>query len=135
MRVFLDANVLFSAAKAGSSVARLVGVLTDGSDAVTSPLAVLEARRNLSEKMPGWLPEFDGMLVRVILVPEASVPLAVELVAKDRPILEAAVNAACTHFVTSDRRHFGHLYGQIVHGVKVVSLVGMAEDLARSGRL
>ena len=75
------------------------------------------------------------MLVRVDLVPAAMVPLTVELVAKDRPILEAAVNARCTHLVTSDRRHFGHLYGCVVEGVKVVSLVGLAEDLSRAGKL
>lgn len=135
MKVFLDANVLFSAAKANSSVARLLGVLTEADEVVASALAVLEARRNLSEKKPDWLPELNKVLVRVALVPEASVPLAVELVAKDRPILEAAVNAACTHLVTSDRRHFGHLYGQSIRGVKVVSLVGLAEELTRAGRL
>ncbi len=126
---------MFSAAKAGTALAGLVELLTQNGSAVTSALAVLEARRNLIEKRPGWVAEFDRMLVRVDLVPEATVPLEVELVAKDRPILEAAVNARCTHLVTSDRRHFGHLYGCVVEGVKVVSLVGLAEDLVRAGKL
>ena len=109
MKVFLDANILFSAAKVDSSVAQLIGTLTEADEAVTSALAVLEARRNLKEKRPEWLPQLNKVMAHVALVPEANVPLAIELVAKDRPILEAAVNAACTHLVTRNRRHFGHL--------------------------
>ena len=131
----MDANVLFSAAKAGTALAGLVELLTKDGLAVTSGLAVCEARRNLTDKRPGWVAEFDRMLARVDLVPEATVLLEVELVAIDRPILESAVKARCTHLVTSDRRHFGHLYGCVVGGVKVVSLVGLAEDLVRAGKM
>lgn len=135
MKVFLDANVLFSAAKAGTALAGLVELLAVNGFAVTSALAVLEARRNLTGKRPGWVAEFDRMLVRANLVPGATESLEVELVSKDRPILEAAVHARCTRLVTSDRRRFGLLCGRVVEGLKVVSLVGLAEDLVRSGKL
>lgn len=45
MRVFLAANVLFSASNAGSNIARLVDWLLDKGTAVTSDLAHEDARR------------------------------------------------------------------------------------------
>ncbi len=35
---------------------------------------------------------------------------------KDQPILAAANGAGCTHLLTGDARHFGHLYGKRVQG-------------------
>lgn len=125
----------FSAAKAGTALAGLLELLAVNGFAVPSALAVLEARRNLTGKRPGWVAEFERMLVRVKLVPEATVSVKVERVAKDRPILKVAVHARCSRLVTSDRRRFGLLCGRVVEGLKAVSLVGLAEDLVRSGKL
>lgn len=47
MRVFLDANVLFSASNAGSNIARLIAALMTRETVVTSDLAIEEARKNL----------------------------------------------------------------------------------------
>ncbi len=130
MRVFLDANVLFSASNAGSNVARLIEWLSQRSTAVSSELAVEEARRNLELKRPGWLAELDRVRARAELVPTAQFTLPVPLDAKDVPLLCAAIAARCEYFATSDKRDFGHLDGQTVLGVQVVSLLRLAQLLA-----
>lgn len=131
MRVFLDANVLFSASHAGSSIARLVAWLLDKDTAVSSDLAVEEARRNLALKRPAWLPAFDALMARVELVPSALFPLPVALADKDAPLLCAAIRSRCRLFVTGDKRDFGHVMGQTIEGVKVVSPLRLAQRLAQ----
>jgi predicted nucleic acid-binding protein len=42
-------------------------------------------------------------------------------VAKDAPILAAAIDARCDWLVTGDRRDFGHLFGSNQRSVLVVS--------------
>jgi predicted nucleic acid-binding protein len=41
-------------------------------------------------------------------------------VAKDAPILAAAIDARCDWLVTGDRRDFGHLFGTEQRGVRVM---------------
>ena len=48
---------------------------------------------------------------------------------KDRPILEAAAAARCSHLVTSDRRDFGAFFGKSIMGVKILSPQMMADEL------
>ncbi len=107
--IFLDANVLFSAAYCSDAglrkkLWRLLGVRI-----VTSAYAVEEARRNLSN--PGQQRELDELLASVEIVPSAA-PLdhplfssVVKLPDKDRPILRAAV-AESTAASTSWNRPF-----------------------------
>lgn len=130
MRVFLDANVLFSASNAGSNIARLVDWLLAEATAVTSDLAREEARRNLVLKRGEWLSAFERMVEKVEVVPSALFGLPVSLDEKDRPLLCAAIRAKCTHFATGDRRDFGHLFGKTVEQVLVVDLLGLAKLLA-----
>ena len=130
MRVFLDANVLFSASNAGSSIARLMDWLLAKATAVSSDLAREEARRNLAMKRADWLPAFELLMQRVEEVPSALFGLPVSLDEKDRPLLCAAIRAGCTHFATGDRRDFGHLFGETVEKVQVVDLLGLAKLLA-----
>lgn len=130
MRVFLDANVLFSASNAGSNIAQLIEWLSKRDTAVSSGLAVEEARRNLELKRPQWVAEFERVRVRLELVPTTQFTLPVPLDAKDVPLLCAAVAATCDYFVTGDKRDFGHLDGQAVLGVQVISLLRLAQVLA-----
>lgn len=130
MRVFLDANVLFSASNAGSNIARLVEWLCAEATALTSDLAREEARRNLAMKRSDWLPAFELLMQKVEEVPSAQFGLPVSLDEKDRPLLCAAIRAGCTHFATGDRRDFGHLCGKTVEQVQVVDLLGLAKLLA-----
>ena len=48
-------------------------------------------------------------------------------------ILGVAVSAKVTHLLTGDERDFGHLLGQTVQGVVVVSPRMLAEELVRLG--
>jgi predicted nucleic acid-binding protein len=113
-RVFLDANVLFTAAYSPAGLSALLievgaaGRLT----LLTSALAVIEARRNLEAKRPDALPGLERSLAAIRTV-SAPAPADVErltpadLSARDRPILAAAIAAGATHFVTGDRGDFG----------------------------
>lgn len=119
-RLFLDANVLFSAAwRADSGLLRLWS-LKDAA-LVTSEYAVEEARRNLGD--PERERRLDDLLTGVEIAgetsPEAWVPLDVELPEKDRPILAAALAAGSTHLLTGDVRHFGSLIEKTVGDVRV----------------
>jgi len=114
LRVFLDANVLFAAAYSpdGLSVL-LVEVGAAGRvTLLTSPLAIVEAERNLEAKRPAALPTLRGSptAVRVVREPaSADVERLTppELSSKDRPLLAAAIVAHATHFVTGDVADFG----------------------------
>ncbi|MEQ8848718.1 hypothetical protein [Botrimarina sp.] len=129
MRVFLDANVLFSAANWGSRVARLVAWLLEGHTAVTSDFAIEEAVRNVRLKRSGWSEALEELVAKVETAPSLLFPLPVELEVKDQPILCAAIRAKCDLLATGDRKHFGHLYNQTVDGVTVVSLLGLAKRI------
>ena len=130
MRVFLDANVLFSASNASSNIAHLVGWLAQVGTPVSSDVAVEEARRNLALKRPAWIREFDRVQGLLELVPSTRCELPVSLDAKDVPLLCAAIAGRCQYFATGDRKDFGHLDGQSVMGVQVISLLRLAQLLA-----
>jgi len=132
MRVFLDANVLFSASNDGSNIARLAGWLVTEWTAVTSDLAREEARRNLTIKRPDRLPAFGRLLERIEVVPSVQFGLPVALEAGDRPLLCAAIRSGCHFFATGDRRDFGRLFGETVEGVQVISLLRLAALLAEA---
>ena len=130
MRVFLDANVLFSASNAGSHIAGLIAWLTERETAISSDLALGEARKNLVLKRAAWLPAFEDVIAGLEIVPSALFELPVDLASKDAPLLCAAIRSRCHLFVTGDKRDFGHLYGQWVQEVEIVSLLRLAEILA-----
>lgn len=134
MRVFLDANVLFSASNDVSNIARLVDWVVCDATAVTSELAREEARRNLALKRPDWVPSFERLIARIELVPSLRFDLTVKLHDGDQPLLCAAIRGRCTHFATGDRRDFGHLFDTTVEGVQVVHLLRLAEILAKRSR-
>ncbi|MCC6680833.1 MAG: DNA-binding protein [Phycisphaeraceae bacterium] len=132
LRVFLDANVLFSASNSGSPIARLIDLLIERGQAVTSDFAVEEARRNVLLKRPNWSDDLSALLAQVQIVPSIQFDLPVELVAKDQPILCTAIRCGCGYLATGDRRDFGHLFGHTIEGVTVISLVTLAELLVAS---
>lgn len=135
MRIFLDANILFSACNKHSATQRLVAVIIQHTDTITSSYAIHEAQRNLQLKRPEWLPELPSLLVGLRRVDSGFLPTQVTLEEKDRPILGDAIAAKCTHLLTSDKKHFGHLYGQTLQGVRPVSLTMLADELMLKGHL
>ena len=132
MRVFLDANILFSAAKSDGAVRALVSLLCDrGHECRVDAYVVAEARRNLASKGPQAVQVLQALLGRLQIAPAALVTgAAVELdwlPPKDRPVLAAAIRLGCDALVTGDRKHFGSAYGQQVGGVTMHSPRSLAE--------
>lgn len=120
-RVFLDANVLFSAAYKPTSRLRTLWTLPEVT-LLSSSYAVAEAEVNLVRTKPAAVKELEDLLeaVLVVKVPEyATLPPEITLVEKDRPILLAAISVKATHLLTGDKLHFGHLFGTHVEGVLI----------------
>jgi predicted nucleic acid-binding protein len=119
-RLFLDANVLFSAAwRADSGLLRFWGL--PGVEVVSSAYAVDEARRNLMEEMARS--RLEALLEKTTTVAEgplAELPPNLALAMKDRPILAAAIHAKASHLVTGDRKDFGKLFGRRIQGVLIL---------------
>lgn len=122
-RLFLDANVLFSAAYCKDTGVRRLWRLLE-TELVMSSYAVEEARRNLdrAEQRADLEELLEVVRVSKVLADPAEHPEIkdADLPEKDLPILRAAVASRCTHLVTGDRRHFGHLFGKKVAGVLVL---------------
>ncbi|MCS6995449.1 MAG: PIN domain-containing protein [Casimicrobiaceae bacterium] len=137
MRIFLDANILFSAAKSDGAVRVLLHrLLEQGHVLVADAYVIAEARRNLMAKGPAALADFAALLPRLTVIPHsASVARnAAEvdwLPAKDRPVLAAAIHARCDALVTGDRTHLGSAYGRVIHGVTIHSPRSLAERVLR----
>jgi len=119
LRVFLDANILFTAAYSPDGLSALLielgaaGCVT----LLTSPLAIAEAERNLEAKRPAALSTLRGSLAVVRVVREPATAdverlTPPELASKDRPLLGAAIAAQATHFVTGDVADFGRFMDQ-----------------------
>ena len=134
MRVFLDANVLFSASDDKSATRKLFNRLTRIGKTVTSPHSWEEARRNIERKRPHLLPGLEKMRGRVKITHAFRLPPGVEVEEKDKPILAGAIGEGCTHLWTGDRLHFGAFYGKRVHGVFVVSSVQLAGEIGAIGK-
>jgi predicted nucleic acid-binding protein len=130
-RVFLDANVLFSAAwRAGSGLMRLWEMASI--HLVTSPYAVDEAERNLVRKRPDAVARLEA-LVRRIEVTSALCLLdeGHNLPPKDVPILAAAVASHCEALLTGDIADFGHLLGHAVQGVRLLTASMLLAEFER----
>src|SRR5438132_9224963 len=104
-RVFVDANVLFSAAYDPTS--RIAGLFQlQGIEVVTSRYAAAEALRNLDAKRPSQLVELIDLLRQLGLVedvPAPPLPVGIDLPLDDRPILQAAIACRASHLVTGDK--------------------------------
>ena len=110
MRLFLDANVLFTAVHNPRGKAALVIELgKQGHFALaTSLYASEEARRNMERKFPQSLDRLDLLMRGVPLIPyQPDLPFPVSLAEKDRPIFQAAVAWGATHLLTGDLKDFG----------------------------
>ena len=126
MKLFLDANVLFSAANADSAIARFLHLLREKHSLVTSAYAYAEAERNIALKRPKWMEGFRHAMAGVTLVPDMPLRIDVTLADKDRPILGSAIASGCDYLLTGDKKDFGHLYGKAFGGVTVVSYTMLA---------
>ena len=135
MRIFLDANILFSAARSPGAIrALLEALLAAGHVGVTSDYALIEARRNIEGKCgEPELAHLDALTARLTVVGSAivtrSTKVAPGLAEKDRPILAAAIGSRCAVLLTGDRRHFGPHFGKSLAGVEIHSPASLAGAL------
>jgi predicted nucleic acid-binding protein len=134
VRIFLDANVLFSAAKSDGFVRRLLDLLfVDGHSLCADAYVIEEARRNLAAKGSTGLPALAALVTRMDVAPRQAHPSTLTALSalpdKDRPVLAAAVQMRCDALVTGDRTHFGRLYGRTIAGVTIHSPRSLAELL------
>ena len=128
MKLFLAANILFTAAYSERGISRTLFRLAGAGrcSLITSAYAADEARRNLAVKAPTVLPEFGKLIETANLVREPAPAVIVRmnhlpLAEKDAPIMAAAVECGADILVTGDRRDFGHLFGLEVEGVLVLN--------------
>lgn len=135
-KVFLDANVLFSAAYRPDASLRRLWSLPEAS-LFTSSYAVGEAHRNLRDARQRG--DLEELLTSVSIV-EAPASLGAppiletaKLPEKDIPILLAAVTADATHLVTGDVTHFGPYYGEKIGGILVLSPADYLRETGSSG--
>jgi predicted nucleic acid-binding protein len=136
MRVFLDANILFSAAKSDGAVRMLLHLLLKaGHQLCVDGYVTEEARRNLAAKAPAGVAVLETLLARMrresTQHADAALEATLPLPEKDRPVLAAAIRHGCAALVTGDRSHFGSLYGKTLRGVAIHSPRSIAEALLK----
>ena len=110
IRLFFDANVLFTAAHNPDGKAALILALGAKGEweVVSSTYAVEEARRNIERKFPSRAVALEELLQSLTIVLSGTgkdCPL--ELPVKDRPIFESALRVSATHLLTGDLKDFG----------------------------
>ena len=129
MRLFLDANVLFSACHSsnGRSLALFRLAEIGRCTLCASSHVVEEARRNLVTRSTADIADFDRLVEQLERTAEAPAKLVRwagehDLGANDAPVLAAAVVGRADFLVTGDRTHFDGLFGREFGGVTVLSL-------------
>lgn len=142
MKLFLDANVVFSAAHLEEGRAQdLVALARAGHCALLSSAHALEeARRNLALKSSRYEMRLADALAQIEIVAEP--PSAVSdwareegLPPKGAPILAAAVQAGAAMLVTGDARDFGHLYERTLRGVRIVTPARALAEVLKQGKV
>ena len=135
MRLFLDANVLFTAAHNPNGKAALIIELGGQGHwmLATSTYAAEEARRNLERKFPDGLEDLVTLLEVIRLAehrPELWFPAG--LARKDRPIFQAAVAWNATHLLTGDIRDFGRFMDrpETTSGIVVQTVATFLDSIA-----
>lgn len=136
MRIFLDANILFSAANPSGSIRQLLNVVrAAGHQCWADEQVIREAHRNLFLKQPERIPDFEHLLGETHFASKLpNMPLSLmetPLPENDCRVLAAAIANACEAFVTGDQTHFGPLYGKTVRGVKICSPRQLAESIVK----
>jgi predicted nucleic acid-binding protein len=139
MKLFLDANVIFTASYSSQGLSRGLFRLSAAGKCTlfTSAFTHEEAVRNIRLKAPDKSAGLATLMKQVEILPEPNFQGVVQveqlpLAQKDAPVLAAAIQGNVDIFVTGDRRDFGHLYGQVVEGVKILSPSNAFEIISQS---
>ena len=118
-RLFLDANVLFSAAYRPHAGLLELWRLKDAV-LCTSRYALEEARANLEEQAQHRRLIQLSESLQLFEAEPGRLPSGVSLPEKDVPILLAALRAGASHLLTGDIRHFGPYLGRKIEGIAVM---------------
>ena len=118
-RLFLDANILFSAAYRQDSGLAQFWKLKDTSPC-SSRYALEEARFNLEENEQRRRLEKLARHVHLFDAALQELPAGFSLPEKDAPIFLAAMEARATHLITGDIRHFGPYFGTQIQGILIL---------------
>lgn len=109
-RLFLDANVLFTAAHNPDGKATFLfdEFKAKRWELISSRFAIEEARRNIVAKYPQCRERLEELIEKVTDVPQPALQdIPIDLPEKDQPIFLAAQAAKATHLLTGDLKHFG----------------------------
>jgi predicted nucleic acid-binding protein len=117
--LFLDANILFSAAYRQDSGLVQFWKLKDTS-LCSSRYALEEARINLEENEQRRRLEKLARHVHLVDAATRELPAGLSLPEKDVPIFLAAIEARATHLITGDIRHFGLYFGKQIQGTLIL---------------
>jgi predicted nucleic acid-binding protein len=115
MRLFLDANILFTAAhNPGGKAALVIEHGIQGHwELFSSPYAMEEARRNLERKFPHTLDTLTSLQRGIRLVKHQEGLTSLDgLAQKEQPIFQAALACRATHLLTGDLKDFGPFMNQ-----------------------
>jgi uncharacterized protein len=119
-RLFLDANVLFSAAYKPDARVRWLWKL-EGTLLCTSRYALEEARINLTLDDQGR--RLSELIEELQLYEprDRPIPRGITLPEKDEPILLAAIEARADYLLTGDLQHFGRYLGKKIEGILIAT--------------
>ncbi len=134
-RIFLDANVIFSGANKAGNLHRFILRLMKGHELISSEYARQEALRNVLAKRPQWEEGCQMIIPRITIVPGTDQVVETCIAEKDRPILATAITEKCDFLITGDKRDFGHLFGQKVGSVLIVTPLVLARMLTGNRRV
>ncbi len=133
MKIFLDANIIFSASQLRSPSWQLLERLSKNATLITHPAVWDEAKRNLHLKRSVWSAGLDYWRERITQSRAIGPCPEVGLPSKDAPILAAAIASQADRLLTGDVKHFGHLYGRTLQGVLIVSPRLLSEEVVKLG--
>ena len=119
-RLFLDANVLFSAAYRTDAGLLKLWKLSEVT-LCSSRYALAEAEFNLPEEAQRNRLARLAAAFQIVDAASRDLPRGVSLPDKDVPILLAAMEARATHLLTGDVRHFGPYFGKTVEGIEILT--------------
>jgi predicted nucleic acid-binding protein len=119
-RLFLDANILFSAAYLPNAGLLRLWKLRNVT-LCSSRYAFEEARFNLAEEAQKRRLARLARNLQYFDAGSRQLPPDVSLPEKDVPIFLTAMEARATHLLTGDVRHFGPCFGRTIAGILVVS--------------
>ncbi|MGC2472735.1 MAG: PIN domain-containing protein [Candidatus Sulfotelmatobacter sp.] len=118
-RLFLDANVLFSAAYRADSGLLALWKLKNVA-LCSSHYALEEARINLEHEDQRHRLQELSVSLHLFETADRKLPHEISLPDKDAPIFLAAMEAQANYLLTGDLRHFGAYLGSKIAGIAIV---------------